>query len=646
MKTYGIKLVRVSDSLTIQGTVAEGPNGPMLALGSEPHSAAVAGRRGRIIVPSFHKGSGQVVEQEAGRYNTATGWDATRPGHLRTVPAMTRTLLDAAYPTNNEAARGAIFSHQDAGEIIIAPQAIYEEEAVVDTAPVNTRFTGSYAVYGDRTFFGLESTVGAARTSTTCRVRTGTAVGTYANAGFAASYFCQIGNKLFRCVQNATAPKVTVSWTDETGSSSPTFSTGYTYPTQKWAMDMAQLGPHAVVALGGGSGSFAVTPDGEVIIVDVSGNFSNIIPPGSGLPNPIKFIPFRGGQVLAVTGAVGRSIFLADAQSISDLPFTDSTFKLPGIAASAGAAGIMDASEFGGLLLGAAAGGVLPIYGAIIGEDGRLYPHEMKSYGIAIGATGNILAARLVNDAIGDRYVRFIRVENTNDLYVYTQPLWTGATIVNAVGGGSLVTTGNQFVTPYFHGGSWGLKQFLSVSGYGAWYPGAAQLNETITIQPLTDDAIAPTGKALTAAEAQGAWELLLDETAIGRSMSLTISMQNPSAGAENYDLHCPLMIDYVEIPNQQDLINVTLLAGSIQMTRGGTLSKQARKEILDNISSALQNPSRWTLTWWDGRADWTVVPIKYTSQEVEDAARPGEGAALVTIVLQRLFTDPTVAGG
>lgn len=654
MKTFGIKLVRVSDSLTIQGTVAEGPNGPMLALGSEPYSAAVAGRRGRITIPSFHAGSRQLIEQEPGHYFSSVAWDASRPGRVRTIPQITRTLLNATYPTNNENARGAIFQHPDDSTIVITPQEIYEEGVLVDSAPADTRFTGSYAIFGDYTFFGVESELVAsyinggthitrARDSATvfARWRTSTAGGINygGNASFAAGYLCVVGQKLFRCVTNIAAPRAVLSWTDETGTANPTFSTGYTYPTAKWPMDMAQLGPHAVIALGGFD-----SVDGEVIIVDASGNFSNLIPPGSGLPSPLQFIPYQGGQILAVSGPVARSIFLADAQNISPLPFAQSSIKLPFIAVTAGAAGFFAASELDLLVMGAA-DAMAPIYGHL-DRDGSLRSLEMGSYGTGSAVTGKVLAARIVNSSNGDRYLEFVRVENTNDLYVYQQPLWSGTDIVD--GAATIVGVGNSFVTPAYHDGSWGLKQFLSVAGYGAWYQVdlTDPTDETITVAPTIDGGGAATSDVLTVAQAAGGWQVNLDETAIGRALALTFSMQNSGDKQNFYELICPIIIDYLEIPNQNDVVNVTLLAGSIQMTRGGTLSKQSRLEILDNISSALQNPSRWTLTWWDGRADWTVVPIKYTSQEVEDAARPGEGAALVTIVLQRLFTDPTVAGG
>lgn len=641
MRSYHFTLTRDLDSTVINGLLANEGRG--LQMQSDPQNADNAGRKGRIIIPSLHHGSGQTLLFDPARYAGATpsstkgGWDTTEPGHIKSVQLpQTAVTVDASAATTSQNQRGALFFAQGRKFLITADK-IYESTAggtgwttaLTHTAPAGTRFTGGYAVWGDYIFFGREVTATRAAIAATYRTPTPA----YFNAStFNAAYFAVVGSRLFG-VDNGGTPgqAVNVQWTDQRGTGVPVLSTVYSYPTDLRAMDAAKLGSSFVVGLGG-----VTDHTGEVITLDIEGTFTNIVPLGNWSQGVSRLVPFHDGILALVTGQIGDSLYFADIDAFTRIhvnAIEESEFLInsyAGIAAHGSRAyigGYTDKGIWRTLTV------------TIDPEDNRLYCHN----GVVYMREGTIAAHYHINTS-GQAWVQtaYYDPAPADDIMYQELPIWHGR-----VGHAGLIDATTEWLyTSEYPGDSYGLKQLLSVSGrvqphisgldplanetlqFRVWVMGASGTPTAYVLPSLA----VPFPKTI------GGWFYIEpDEQIIGREFQLNIKWDDPDGFGSQVDILCPLVMDYVELPNQTSIATLTCEAGSLQVHRMGGITKQSRRQILTTLEDAVANPSVWTLAWGDGAPNWKVVIVGYSSQEVEDAVRGGEGLSVVSIVVKRL---------
>jgi hypothetical protein len=467
----------------------------------------------------------------------------------------------------------------------------------------------------------------------------------YSDTDFPASYFAVIGSRLFRAMNAASYPKVSAAWTDQVGSSTPLWFTAYTYPTEQFVMDAADLRGAFIMAIGG-----IHDIPGEVVTLDVGGNFTNVVPAGVGFAPVLRFISYNGGQICLVRGEVAECLYMDDVQTISPLavhPTTDGEVVLPLLDPSLGCAGLLAASTLDTVILGShlpAQGLMGTSYMRVDDTTGRITAHNTPVPSGFVAAADIVLGARLIthSDATRDLDLIYLTGAGLTTLNKLSVPLPNG-NILPA----PLITpdvTGD-FTTSEYLGSSYGLKQLLAISARAQVLPGPPSGAGLIfTLHMILKDGtltnIILPSLNLAGANLGGPFHIELGDTALCRAFYLTWAYTD--AGNNVCDVLCPIVVDYFEMPTQRTVASLPLLAGSLQITRTGTFTKQSRKVILDNIETALLDPSEWTIEWRDdpdGQPSWTVLIESFKAVEVEEPTRPGEGAALATLTVRRLNT-------
>lgn len=470
----------------------------------------------------------------------------------------------------------------------------------------------------------------------------------YANAGFDASYFAIVGDKMYRTDVNAASPKIAVSWTDETGNSTPGWSTIYTYPTQLFAMDMAPLGPNPVIALGG-----VPSMSGEVISLDIGGSFSNIVPRGFGELSPLRFIPYLGGLALITSGPLSKTLFMpsltdfdrmGDEAQLTPFLIDDFTkqrfdFEQPIGLGVSGPRGILEATSGDLMIVNAGDDSFI----GIKSTDEGIFAHNIalaagRDNGVQdTGTLTYTLTGRLMWDSIIDSMVlEVVGITNTDDLYLFRLPMWTGLLPPGQLTELTQVQDAS-YISSYLSGDSPVVKKFTMISGHWGSLVRNAE-NPELTIKAgLDHEALPATSIAvLNRTDNAGHFHIELDETWI--DMGIKLRVQQTSQGQSLTYLIFPIIIDYIALPYNAAEITLGIQGGSLQMTRGGTISKQSRRLVLDTVESMFDDRMEvWTLKWWDGRPDWKVVPTSFKTQETEVEARPGEGAVVVSLGIKRL---------
>lgn len=641
MNTYHVKLTRDSDGTEIRALLAEDAEGaPSLQLGSFAYSADVAGRPGRIIIPSFHHGSGQKTALDPLKYDNAGGFYAKLPGHLlSSFEENAPTTLTTSYPVANDSARGAIFTHPNGKRFLITPQQIWEDAVLVDTIPGGSRLTGSYAVWGNRTFFCTEFDGSGATPRRSALGRIRSPAGTYSFGFNLGSYLTIIANKLYR-LQMAVTPDflLTVDWTETTGVDDP-FAVGLgsapeTVPTQLYAMDMAAIGPQVVIALGG-----VLDVPGQLLTMDSGGSFTNLLPTDQGFPSVLRFLPWQGGLVVIFAGIVDNTLFFSDLTTFQPLRLHAGTpgddMALGAGSALDGAPSILVASDLDDFYLAPRQGVVgNTILLVTAGEDG-IYTHRGSLLNF-LGGQDIVLASRITVNMLTERAleVAYLTGSPRDDLKIVSIPLWNGYAFPSLATPG----TASRFTSSEYLGDSQGLKQFLGMGFTPRLLNTGSSLNENL----ITSIQLNGTGSIITL-PTLGLADFNLpvwfefEKSTIGRSALFSFEFNDPDLTLGIMDIECPIILDYFEVPAARDSIVLGMVAGSLQVTRTGTFTKSSRRQILDLISDAVLNPSRWTLHWWDGRADWQVIPTGFRTKETEGQARSGEGAAIVTLELRHL---------
>lgn len=593
---------------------------PLIKVGSQDNETAGVGQFDTIRLESQHRGSGQIFGKDPLRFSHSTGWQFDAPGKLRTVGLFTNTLVsnDAArIDTALATKRGGLCTIDAEGGVsagytyCITPMAIWQEDGShqVD-APAACIFTGSFARFGDRVFFGIETT--------TTRVSAGFAVKTVSgawNAPAAApaaalqgSFFCTVGSRLFRARYAANV--IYMSWTDETGTDTPTWSTEYPLSTTgEYIADIAPLGPHCLIAVGRDG-----TTAGKIVVVDTDGNFTDVVPHGVHV-QPGVFVAMAGGMALLQQGRP-RLLFMVD-------PMTAEPVGIPALANEDYAETDFDVPVIGGGIDNYLFTVMSPstehwVIQARLDADGWsagtiIKPSDQVSNHRPIA----ILPFRWSN---GLNLKVLTHGTAADEIRVLDYGLWDLGRQPASVGSHS-----RSFVTSRWTGAYWGTKMFNRVR---------FRLVDRGTTGSVLVNILVDGVSVYSVSHSEGVVDIPL--SSLGRDIQIQL------VGSSGIDNHMwvvlPFEIENYFVPDQQDIIRVPLVLGSEEPRAGGGLQKKSRGDAIQQIEAMITGKLEWTLEWKEGsgRPNWTVIPLSYVVAETDDAPHGARGRSVAWLTFKR----------
>lgn len=425
------------------------------------------------------------------------------------------------------------------------------------------------------------------------------AAGTYVSSTKAGNYFTTVGGKMYRLRYDATNELWYESWTDETGSDSPTFSTEYPVTgARRSTADLRALGP---VALAGVSG---VDQAAEFLTMDELGNFTPIIPEGMGVTNIVAAGAFFNGQVFLLSG-VPRALWFRDPQNAAPLDILpvppDDTLSTAVQNDLGGVSGLAET-------LWLAVNNQL-LYGDL--RDGWSV-NQLEAF----DSSYSVLAVRAWPTANQIKVDVLLRTASA--ITVRTYVIYNGITYPTPD------SDTKTFKTSILEGDVWVSKKFSRLRGYVTVDTGSVTFTVTV------DGATAGTGSVTTT----GPFAIDLDQSVIGRGATITITCTSFMGAIE-----LPLELDYFYLPLEKDIISIDLVGGRGTVTPGGTLDLNNARDLEEALLAlaTADDGTFFTLHFDDGRADWTVVPIDAKAQRATPESTPGDQMETVRLVLQRV---------
>lgn len=425
------------------------------------------------------------------------------------------------------------------------------------------------------------------------------AAGSYFNSTKAGNYFTTVGGKMYRLRYDATNELWYESWTDETGSDSPTFSTEYPVTgARRSTADLRTLGP---VALAGVSG---VDQAAEFLTMDELGNFTPIIPEGMGVTNIVAAGSFFNGQVFLLSG-VPRALWFRDPQNAAPLDILpvppDDTLSTAVQNDLGGVSGLAET-------LWLAVNNQL-LYGDL--RDGWSV-NQLEAF----DSSYSVLAVRAWPTANQIKVDVLLRTASA--ITVRTYVIYNGITYPTPD------SDTKTFKTSILEGDVWVSKKFSRLRGYVTVDTGSVTFTVTV------DGATAGTGSVTTT----GPFAIDLDQSVIGRGATITITCTSFMGAIE-----LPLELDYFYLPLEKDIISIDLVGGRGAVTPGGTLDLNNARDLEEALLAlaTADDGKFFTLHFDDDRADWTVVPIDAKAQRATPESTPGDQMETVRLVLQRV---------
>lgn len=650
--TWHVRLTKASDANTVYDfLLQEGADGePAVRLGQTPKEAAPAGVYDTIRIESLHHGSGQYLARDPMMYEFADGMWADKPGVFRTGGAMSSAGGVSSSGVAFRAWQRASFVEPVSGQqILITPKSIYEGASIAANAPSGNYYTGSYAILGPRIFFGV-ATNGGVSHNVTFR-DSDTSYNT--NGSFKASFLAAQIEKMFVAEQIDAVSNVAIRWTDDTSSNAPTATASYTAQLGM-VRDAAVLGSHFVLAV-----QRPQTSLGHITVMDISGIFTPLL---YNIRAPRLFTPFLGGQILWQGGGIHglwmpdvgtyRSLALdyaiSERWALAQLPhilMTGSTNPAghtnPGFAA-ASADNELFLSLYARQLV---ARNAAAIEGSIILKakltDEGLFAHTIATPEMYSGLTNaHVTALRVapVSANTGNANTMAARMQvfaatpnssnaSQSNYQSYFMALWDGDTPpANSIG------YSNAFLrTSRYEGRHWNTKYFTQLRGHmRPIFDGVSNAYAKIY---LDSSETAAANVLVSTNTSTGTFSANIPSGLLGRTIAIEPIIE--VAGAP-FTAELPWEIDYFAVPSEQDVVRIGILAGADQVQRTGGVTAKTRAALLQQVQAIASSGVEWTLEWWDGMPNWTVMPLSYETNEVEGQHEAGEGSLVAWLTCVR----------
>ena len=220
-----------------------------------------------------------------------------------------------------------------------------------------------------------------------------------------------------------------------------------------------------------------------------------------------------------------------------------------------------------------------------------------------------------------------VSAADTPDFKFFTLKLWSGAHRPSAFDPG-----GKWLRTSRLPGDHWHTKKYLRIRGMAT----SDDSDGLLTLRLYLDG-------ATTAAQtfdftADGTPQNFTIAAAhFGRDFALQWESRNDRAADKPFEILLPWEVAYFAVPEQQDMVRLRIRAGMPDVTRMGGLTMESRATVLANLQTIVKSQERWTIDWWDGTPQWTVIPLSYTSQPVEGQHDAGGGIDVAELILQRV---------
>lgn len=432
--------------------------------------------------------------------------------------------------------------------------------------------------------------------------------GTYASSTVKANYFARVGARLFRLRYDSTAELWYESWTDVLTSDSPGFSTEYPVTSGRRSTgDLVALGPVAMAGISG------VDQTAEFMTIDTEGNFTNVVPEGVGVTNIVAAGPWLDGQVFLLSGT---PLALWFRSALGLVPFAIRPSPPDDTLNAAVQNNLGGVSGLGEVLWLASNNQIL--YGTLTGGwSVNLLETFDSSY--------SILALRAWPSANQVKVDVLLRTAAAITIRTYT--IYNGIAFPAVDSNTKTFTTSIVPDVNWRHAPNFVSMKFERISGYATVKTGTCAVNVIVEGATIAAGTISATGP----------FSFDLPTTALGRGIQAQFVCTNFMGVIE-----LPLEAHYWFNPSRTDIVRIPILVGADQITRGGTIEKVDKRDGEKLISDAVDgaanaSPVAWTMKWWDGRADWTVIPIGLGGQYTEPESRPGNDQEVLWLTVQRV---------
>jgi hypothetical protein len=598
-------------------------NAPSISLGSMPIEPGSRMQIDSIVVPSLHKGFGELINTGSSRYYDSDGLDASIEGVLYPAGVVSNTVT--ATNTVRGYKGGGVVQLPNGTIFYILPGGIWSTSALVRDPQSANSFTGSWALHGNYVYFGrfnhtTNASVNSARYQWTNGTWDDVASGT-TYSGPDASFLVSFGNKMWWVENEALGTQPKVYWSDSATLAAANLRGPYTPTTSALITWIYVLGPYAIYMLDNGTIA-GIDTDGVFapLMTDI---YSDVAEPYFGhgtcsfMGNAI--VPHSNGLLMVSNSLneiseIGPYSLMKPVPLFAGFPKTrDSTFA-PSVVAYKNHIWYCDGKN---------------IWHGVYGKDGMAWHY-------VTGGTLDVAGFRVFNSVSAGFNLDFMERSNSTDYIVKTLAL------AHPDGYTGPLTTGVQaktLTTPFFTGDGMAgcvTKRAVTLRG-NATLDSATPTSILFEFRTSNESSWTTVGTYSTANGGFFTLSFPVTSARLGRGFQLKVSITPGGSASGNAHLNLPLYLDYEYVPSELDYVRFNILASSDPVGRRGAGVR--RKHTKENIITAVQAliGTITTVKMNDSGTTWTVLVEDYNASQSSDGTVLNSGESIVEVICRRL---------